>query len=157
MAAETPKTIVLRGSPLRKEGVASSAITPGMLVEFGGVNDLQAHSTAGGNARKAFALEWDPANDIDDAYAQGAQVMYGIFHRGDEAYALLKAGKKTTAIGDPLESAGDGSLQPHASPVIDEDGSAEKTINLDAVVCYALEVIDNEAGQTAVRIRVEVA
>jgi glycerol kinase len=156
-----PKTIVLKGTPLRKEGVASEAITPGHLVEFGGVNDLRKHATAGGNARKAFAVEYDPENEIDTACAAGDQVMYVTGHPGDEVYALVPAGAVAIAKGDPLESNGDGTLRKHVAPsqAVNEGGTATYTITqkVDGIVAYALEAVDNSAGASAVRISVEVA
>jgi hypothetical protein len=157
----TPKTIILKGTPLRKEGVASAAITPGHLVEFGGAEDLRVHSVAGGNARKAFAVEYDPEKEIDTAYAAAEQVMYVAAGTGDEIYALVAAAAVAIAKGDPLESAGDGTLRKHTPPsqVVAEGGTATYTItqNHNAIVAFALEAINNSAGASAVRIKVEVA
>lgn len=141
-----PKTINLKGDFLRKEGAASEAITPGHLVEFGGSNDLQKHSAASGNARKAFALENDLVGDgIDDDYDTGDTVQYGLFERGAEVYALLADGENVSK-GDALESDGAGALQAHAAI-----GSG---VQVDAIVAYALEAV-NASGET--RIKVEVA
>jgi hypothetical protein len=157
----TPKTIILKGTPLRKEGVASAAITPGHLVEFGGAEELQVHSTAGGNTRKAFAVEYDPEKEIDTAYAAGEQVMYVTARTGDEIYALVAAAAAAIAKGDALESAGNGTVRKHTPPsqAVNEGGTAIYTIaqNHNAIVCFALEAIDNSAGASAVRIKVEAA
>jgi len=136
-----PSTIVLKGEFVRKEGEASAAITPGDLVEFGGANDLQVHSTAGGAARKAFALENDLVGEgIDDAYAAGDTVQYGVFYPGAEVYGRLAAAA-TCSIGDPLESDGNGRLQPSSTPVT------------ASVVAWALETVA-VAGS---RVKAEVA
>jgi hypothetical protein len=104
-------TIALKGHFIRKEGKASSAITPGHLVEFGGTADLRVHSTIGGQARKAFALENDLiGKGITDAYVAGDTVQYGVFPPGTEVYAILGAGL-TCAKGDFLESNGNGTLK----------------------------------------------
>lgn len=155
-------TIILKGRPIEKEGIASGTITPGYLVEFGGSNDLQAHSTAGGNARKAFALENDQVgNDIDDDYSAADSVRYAVCSSGDEIYALVAASATAITKGAPLESAGDGTLRLHTPPsqAVDEGGSATYTISQkhDAIVAYALEAVDNSAGATEARIKVEVA
>lgn len=142
-------TVTLKGSPIRKEGVASAPIVPGQLVEFGGDNDLRPHSTAGGNARKAFAVEWTPDKEINDPYQTGEQVMYVVAASGDEVYALLDAGQSVTK-GDPLESAGNGNLRKHTPP-------SEGPVNVAAIVGFALETVDNTGGSQPVRIRVEVA
>lgn len=111
------KTIALKGDFVRKEAKASEAITPGHLVEFGGANELRKHSTVGGQARKAFALENDLiGKGIADAYASGDAVQYGVFYPGAEVYALLGAGL-TCAKGDFLESNGNGTMKASSTPV----------------------------------------
>lgn len=154
----TPKTIILKGHGIRKEGVASGAITPGHLVEFGGANDLQVHSTAAGNARKAFAVENDLiGNGITDDYAAGDQVQYSVFQTGEEVYALVAAGATAITKGAALESAGDGTVAVYAAQAVNEGGTATYTIYDGAIVGYALEAVDNSVGGSAVRIRIEVA
>lgn len=124
-----PKTIQLKGDFIRKEGEASEAITPGMLIEFGGSADVQKHSTVGGQARRAFALENDLiGKGVDDAYAAGDVVQYGVFVPGAEVYAKLTGGETCTK-GDALESAGNGLLQVSSTPV---EGS---------IVAWALETV----------------
>ena len=139
------KTINIKGDFLRKEGEASAAITPGDLVEFGGANDIDVHGVAAGIARKAFALENDLVGDgIDDNYASGDTVQYGIFQPGAEVYAWLAYGENAS-IGSALVSAGDGTLA-----VV---GSGENAV----VVAFAVEAKDNTTGGADVRIQVEVA
>ncbi len=141
------RTIALKGDFIRKEGESSGVITPGHLVEFGGSQDIDVHGAAAGEARKAFALENDLIGDgIDDDYAQNDTVQYGVFVPGAEVYAWLEYGQ-TTAIGDAMVSAGDGTLQ------LFIESSDEK----GAIVAYALEVVANTSGGAAVRVRVEVA
>lgn len=139
-------TIALKGDFIRKEGEASSIITPGELVEWGGANDLQVHSTAAGAARKAFALENDlVGNGIDDDYAAGVTVQYGVFTSGAEVYAWL-AGGENVAKGAAMASDGAGALQATGSPGADE-----------YPVAFAAEAKDNSGGSDPVRIKVEVA
>lgn len=137
-------TIALKGEHIRKEGEASAAITPGHLVAFGGAKDLVVHASAAGQARKAFALENDLVGlGIDDAYALGEMVQYGVFCPGSEVYAFLAAGENASK-GSKLVSAGNGALAVM--------GSGEA----DGLVAFALEA-KNNTGSTAVRIKVEVA
>lgn len=139
-----PRTIALKGDFIRKEAIASSAITPGHLIEFGGAHDLQPHSTVGGPARKAFALENDLiGRDFDAAYAGGEQVQYGVFVPGAEVYALLDGHEEGCTKGEPLESAGNGNLQVSSTPVE------------ASVVAWALETITIASSVTA-RVKVEV-
>lgn len=149
---QTPNTIILRTSTpvLRKEGVAAGNILPGHLIA-GPDSALVVHGAAGQNARKAFAVEYDPAKGIDDAYVTGDQVMYGIFKPGEEVYALVAAGAAAIAEGDALESAGDGTLRKQVTSAATAENAR------DSVVGYAREAVDNSGGADVARIRVEVA
>ncbi len=139
--------IALKGDFIRKEGEASSAITPGDLVEFGGSNDLQTHGTAGGPARKAFALDNDLiGDDISVDYASGDTVQYGVFPPGAEVNAHLNY-PENVSKGDPLVSAGDGGLV----------AFIESTHEAGVIVAFANEAVNNSAGGAQVRIQVEVA
>ena len=51
------KTIKLKNYlHIMEEYVAVAAITPGMLIELTAADEVQAHSTAGGNAMPMFVL-----------------------------------------------------------------------------------------------------
>lgn len=152
-----PKTVLLKGDPIRKEGIAGGAITPGHLIDFDSNGDLVVHATAGGNAQPRFAVEEEFIGDgIDTAYAEGDQVQYVVGRQGDEIYAIL-AKNMTIAKGAALESAGDGTLQAHTPVEVDEEGTADAySIYSDAIVAYALEAVTTTTVATK-RIRVEVA
>jgi len=148
----TPKMIRLKGQGIRKEGIASGTIRPGHLVEFGGANDLQVHSTAAATARKAFAVENDLiGNGIDVNYTVGEQVQYEVYASGAEVYALVAAGAAAIEKGDPLQSAGNGTLRIQATDAATDDTQR------NSLVAYALEDVDNSGGSSVVRIRVEIA
>lgn len=138
-------TIALKGEFIRKEAIASAAIKPGHLVEFGGAKELQVNATAAtAPSRKAFALENDLiGKGIDDAYASGETAQYGVFQAGAEVYAFLAAGENA-AKGAKLVSAGNGALAVM--------GTGEGL----GVVAYAAEA-KNNTSSFAVRITVEVA
>lgn len=138
--------------PVRREYTASEAITPGEMVEFGGSNDIQKHSTAGGNARKAFALENDLiGNSISDDYSSGDTVQVGVMPRGAQVQALLPTGGTEVNIskGQALESSGDGTLQAW--------GTNADSGEHDNLIGYALEAVDNSGGSSEARIEIEVA
>lgn len=143
----TPSTIALKpgdGGGIRKEGTASEAITPGHLIEFGGSNDLQKHSSQNGAARRAFAVENDlVGEDVDDAYDAGDTVQYDVYPQGAEVYAWLAYGQNITTVGAALVSNGDGTLKAAA-------GSDDHR-----TVAYALEAVNASAADA--RIKVEVA
>lgn len=147
-------TILLRGAEyvVRKEGVTDEAVTPGHLLERGGTNDVQKHSTANGNTGKLFALENDlVGDDIADAYATGETVQFAACPTGTEVYAWLAYGENV-AIGAALVSNGDGTL----AEFTDYDTSdSAVSIYPAAIVGYALEAVNASAADT--RIRVEVA
>lgn len=136
------KAVVLKGDFVRKEAVASEAITPGHLIEFGGSNDVQKQSSAAeADAAKTWALENDlVGDDLDDDYASGDTVQYAVFDPGSELQALLAHGENVSE-GDALEADGNGALQAHSS---------------GRVLAFAREDLNNTSGSES-RIDVEVA
>lgn len=150
-----PKTVILKGDPIRKEAVAHEELTPGHLANFYTDGTLQKHATAGGNAQPMFVVEEDFVGDgIDTTYAAGDQVQYIVGRPGEEVYAWIEA-SSTIKKGDPLESNGAGLLQKHTAQAVAEGGSASYTIYTDAIVAYAAE--DVTTTGSAARIRAEVA
>jgi hypothetical protein len=146
-----PKTIILKG-----EGIAAEEVKPGHLAAFDSNGKLIKHATAGGNAQARFVVEQEFIGDgIDEAYAAGDQVQFVVGRPGDEIYGFIAA-SQTIKKGDPLESNGAGLLRKHTEPAVDEDGSAEVTVYVDAIVAYAAEDITTD-GDTTARIMVEVA
>lgn len=147
------KVIILDGTYVEKEAPANAAITPGHLVEFTGATNVRKHGTAAGNARKAFALQPYAASgaSIDTDYAAGETVRYAVCPRGTLVNALVAAAATAITKGAILESAGDGTLR------IASADAATDTAQRDSVVGYAMEAVDNSAGATVVRIKVEVA
>lgn len=133
-----PKTISLKAPGVRNEATASAAITPGELLEFGGSNDLQAHSAAGGDAMPMIAVENELiGNDIDTDYPSGDQVQYDVPHTGAEYYMFLADGENVSK-GDFLESDGAGALQ--------AAGTASSSGAHVAVIGQALEALDLSAS-----------
>jgi hypothetical protein len=105
------KSIVLRGEPIVDEQqAASTAITPGHLIEKNN-GQWRPHATAAGAGAAIFALERDElGNDIDTAYASGDYVKAAYPAKGDRINALIASGQDLHD-GDQLESAGDGTLR----------------------------------------------
>lgn len=138
-------------SDIIEEYEAAGTITPGMLVELTSAGKVQAHSTAGEFAEKIFALENElEGEDIDDDYASGDQVQCWVAGRGDQVYAVLADGENI-AIGDVLESDGNGALQEASAEVA---GSATFP---ESVVAVALEAVVTSGSPVATsRIKVRV-
>ena len=109
------RVIVLQGHPILNEnGVASAAITPGMLVQ--GVTSIAPHASAGGAAARTFALEREyMGDDIDTAYAVGDVVKVASFSPGDVVNALVVSG--AISAGAFVESNGDGKLKVYGSGI----------------------------------------
>lgn len=134
------RVIVLQGQPiLNEDGAAGEAITPGHLVQ--GTTTILKHATAGADAARRFALEQDMlGKDIDEAYAVGDTVQVGAFKGGDAVNAIIASGQDIAAD-QYLESAGDGTLRAHAS---------------GTRIARAKEAVDNSAGPSTARLRVEI-
>lgn len=147
------KTIQVKGTGIRNEREAAAAITPGMLIERTSADKVQAHSNAGQNAARLFAVEDDlQGKDIDTAYGAGDRVQFNVFRPGDWVFALLADGQNA-GIGDYLESNGDGYLKVHAA------GSAGVVEYPEAIVAQAVEALDlssSSGAETTQRIKVEI-
>jgi len=150
--ATNPHTIVLKGEPIRKEYAAGGTITPGHLIALNSSGVVVVHSSAAGNAQRMFALEnMLQGETITDTYTSADQVQCAVCPRGVEIYAIL-ADSQTIAIGDFLESAGDGTLRKHEA---DSAGVVEAA---EPIVAVALEAVDTATDSTATtgRIKVEI-
>lgn len=155
-SATKPKTVLLLGASLiAKEAAALANITPGMLIDRG-TGGVQPHGLAGGPASPLFAREEEFAGgSIDDVYETGDRVPFYVGAPGSEFYALIPAGANI-AEGAELESNGDGTLRAYAGQAVAEGGTASYTIHDRRIVGRALEAVNNSAGASAVRIKIEV-
>lgn len=110
----TRNVTLLRGNAVEDSGIASEAITPGMLVEFGGSDDYQKHSTAGGAAAPWFAREQheNQGAGIDDDIASGDEVTVLRPQLGATINAFTSA---TIAKGEEVESDGAGGVRVYGS------------------------------------------
>ena len=100
-------------------------------------NKVRVHATEGGAVVPMFALEDElQGKKISEAYAADAPVQIWIPNRGEQVYALIANGE-TIAIGDKLESAGDGTLQKMVS---DSSGELGFGLNLVAIAVEACTV-----------------
>ena len=139
------KTITLLGDGVRKEAAASGAIFPGSLVMKSSATQFTVHATAGGSAQTMFAVEDDlQGKNIDTVYATTNRMLACIFRPGDEVLALLAEGE-TIAIGDFLESSGDGYLRKHDATNLYESAGAPTNaavLYTNGLVGVALEALD---------------
>jgi hypothetical protein len=177
-----PNTIVLKGRPTRKEEIAGGAITPGHLIMRNSDGEFVVHGTAGQRAQPIFAGEDEmQGKDIDEAYAENDRVLGWYAHSGCEIYALVPAGAAAIVVGNPLESAGDGTLRLAAGLTDSSGGTANTTVQAiggsytqaevannfadvtaainrgrASMIAVALEAVDNSGGASPARIRVEI-
>jgi hypothetical protein len=125
-----------------REATASGSIRPGMLLErTSTAKTLKAHSVAGGNAERMFAIEdYTQGGDLADTYTTANKFLYIHCKAGDRVAALITEDSSAAGgdvnIGDPLESAGTGALRVHSA---DSAGAVEFP---EAIVAYADEAID---------------
>lgn len=108
------RSILLRGDGYKKEGVAGAAVTPGHFVSLASTGKYVVHPTAGGAGDGLFAMqpEWSGNNStLDTAYALNDQILMIAPDTGAEIYALLAPSAAAVAVGDKLESAGNGTLR----------------------------------------------
>jgi hypothetical protein len=136
---------MLKVRTTRRERIASGVIKPGHLLKLESTDKVAVHAAAGGYCQKMFAIEDElQGKTVSDAYADGDRVQYEIAQRGDEVQALLKA-NENVAIGDPLESAGDGTLQKYVANTAD--------INVNVIVAFALAASNvSSVAQLAVEV-----
>lgn len=140
-----PNTIFLGGSKTDQSDLAASeAITPGHLVEKfnnGGIIRWRknTNTTADKAGQCAVAMNHPMANKgVDDAYAAGDLVEVGVGHKGSQWWMLIASGQNIAA-GDPLESAGNGTL---------------RAFSTGPVLFYADENKPNVTVQTRIRVTV---
>lgn len=149
MTALYPKTIILKGDGIRKEAKCTGAVTPGMLVEKLSTGNIRPHALAAGNAQRAFAIEDDlQGKTIADVYATTTLVQYEVLPPGAEVLAILNDGENV-AIGDPLESAGNGKLRKHVPDIDINSSSASSTVYTAPIVAWAMEAKDMSDSSAA--------
>lgn len=148
-------TIVLKstGSERYDDAVADATITPGDLLNITATGVIR-HATAAGNAVPIFAVNASDQNKgIDDNYSAADMARFVIAQRGTVVNARVAASAAAIALGDYLESAGNGTVRKHTAQAINESGSATVNIQANSVVAIATEAVDNSGGGTAVRIK----
>jgi len=145
------KTILLKGDSELKEAPASGIMTPGHLIARDVNGAVKVHAVAAGNAQTMFARENELAGTgIDVDYAIGENASFLIAERGSEVNSLIAAGAPAIVIGDKLESAGDGTLRKVLVSAATSDAQRK------SIIGEALEAVDNSAGATPARLKMEV-
>ena len=129
---------------IRDEKVAAGIITPGHLVERTSADKVQVHATASGSANALFAIEDNyQGKGITDNYAANDVVILWRPVPGEQVNAIAGG---TIAIGDFVESNGDGTLvtKVQASAGAEEFASSIVGVALEAAAAagtFAVEII----------------
>ncbi len=141
-----PKTIILKGDPLRKEREAAGTITPGHLIELDTSGNVIVHASSGGMAAPMVAIENALMGDeIGDDYSSGQRVQYVTPRPGDEMYMWL-ADTEAAVIGGFGLSNGNGELKVFTGDSVDA---------ADPIVQF-LETLDLGATSVLVAARIKV-
>lgn len=127
-----------------EEALANAALTPGHLIELISTGKVQKHATAGGSKKQCLiALENSPGGvEITTAYAADERVYYACGRRGD-IFNMLIANGENVAIGDELESNGDGTLRKFVA----DTSALTRTVN--CVVGVARTAVDMSGSTLA--------
>jgi hypothetical protein len=144
MATYNSVLVQSNGVTPRKEAKAHTAIRPGMLIKRNSDGEIQRHSTAGGKAAKLFAVEDVlQGKGIDDWYAANQRTFFIVAQRGDEVWALATH-DVTLAVGDYVESAGDGCLRKYTKAVTEHDSSEADIPDSASIVGTVLQAVATE-------------
>lgn len=143
--------VIGHNEALYKEANVAEAITPGHLIALNSSGEMIKHNVAGPAAAAGANIQGQVRvaveNDffgkgIDDAWAVNDRGIYQSLDTGCEFMALVAAAAPAIAYQDYVESAGNGTVR--------------KTTVIANAIGRALEAVDNSAGGTQVRLRVEV-
>ena len=134
------------GSFIHNERIAAQAGSPliaGMLCEEVG-GEVRTNGTASALCQKLFVLSYlTSAGDLDYFPSTGETVRYGAAHSGQIVFATVAAAAAAIVDGDPLDSAGDGTLK--------------KATDSTTAIAYAVEDLDNSGGAAFARIKARIA
>lgn len=142
------KTIMVQNFNMkREEGQAAGTIKPGHLIQENSSLNYVVHATAGGNAENFFAIEDElQGKNIDQNYTSGNRVQAVICRSGDVVYGRIANGQ-TIAVGNYLESNGDGYLRLH-TPDVDSSANTGADYNR-SIIGKSLEAIDMSDSSAA--------
>lgn len=144
----TSNSVILKqyNNAVREEALCDGTPLPGHLLMLTSAGHFAVHNVAGGNAQKRFAVEDElQGKDITTAYTASSICQAVLPPPGDWIQARLKA-SENVAIGDYLESAGDGTLQKVTADSADlynqnVVATAREASNVGTVARIAVQVV----------------
>lgn len=152
----TPRAILLVGKEhcIMKELIAGGTITPGMLLSINSAGKYVAHATAKGTSSRIFADMYDlNGKGIDDNYVANDWCQAWVTQPGCEVNALVAASAAAIAIGDLVESAGNGTVRKLTAEA--QSGTTPFAFTSEGkAVGVALQAVDNSGGGTSVRLQI---
>lgn len=154
--AQVYNTIPIKGRGITDEGIAGGTISPGDLVVLDSAGHYIRHATAKGAAVPLFATENELfGKDLSVDYVVNDNVVVEAAKSGHEIFATIAAAAAAIAIGDQLESAGDGTLRKITAT--SQSGTTPFAVTFGgSLIAVAQEAIDNSGGGTKVRVRVQI-
>jgi hypothetical protein len=144
-AAVDPHQILLAGyeCEVGEEAIASGVFSPGHVIKKDANGQVLKHATANGGGQLWVAQEDRlQGRTINTAYAVGDRVRYHIPQPGDRLLCRVTALTAAIANNAPLTSDGAG-------------GVKTGTLGTHEILGFALEAVDNSAGEADEFIRVE--
>jgi hypothetical protein len=104
------KTILVKGTGINKEGIATESILPGLFVErTSTANQIQMRDTVGESVNLIARENEVVGKDIDAAYAANDTILFTAVGPGCEVLAWIKDGQ-TIAVGAKLQVTTGGTL-----------------------------------------------
>ena len=132
--------IIVTGDPIKYEGIAAAAVTPGCLMD-GPEDAIDFGGASATDVNRRYILERGlTGDDTEEDYAIGDTVLYGSFRPGDRVWARLGASEEIAA-GDVLEA---------------DTGGLLVGLSTGAPVARAVESVTTGAGGAGTHIIVEV-
>ncbi len=157
MASTAAETIIIKGESYRKEANAAGVIQPGDLVEIDTALKAARQSSTGGAIQVAVAEENELfGSGIETNYALNDRCLYSILRGGAEWRATVAVGTAAIAVGDLLESVGNGTVKTSAKASVTVDGQADANGDLtftavkDGIAGHDVEVVLADAGTASV-------
>lgn len=132
----------------KTEEIAAAAFHPGHILEYDSNGKFQKHSTAGGPVAPVIVAMEDTlqGNGVTNAYAANNNAYGWMCKPGALVNIRVKDGE-TIAIGDFVESAGDGTIQKHVTDTF--SGAEAVTIRDQQIIGQARSACDMSDSSAA--------
>lgn len=169
-----PESVLLEGdddSYQMESGIATAVVTPGRLVDVTGFDttgasdepQISEYDTDGSNIVARFAMELSKVGKtIDDDYASDDYAEFRVFEAGEEAYGFVFDGSNAAAAGTDLSANANLAVGDYVTTYSGggDTGCVRKWVSgtdtEGAKIAQVKEAVDNSAGSSPARVRLEV-